>query len=81
MFELYIKENCAYSSAVMHAIEELGMKIKTRNVANNRYAIELIERGGKFQVPALYDSEEGTMTYESGAIMDYLDERYEKDAK
>jgi glutaredoxin len=73
MLELYVRDNCAYSAAVLHALEESKIHLKVHNTGNNRYALELIERGGKYQVPALYDGKNKEMIYESGRIMDYLE--------
>lgn len=73
MLELYIRDNCAYSAAVLHALEENNIHLKVHNTGNNKYALELIERGGKYQVPALYNTDSKEMIYESGRIMDYLE--------
>lgn len=70
---LYIKENCPYSLAVLHKIEEMNLKPDIRSVNQNRHALELIEKGGKFQVPCLVDPKNDVVMYESQDIMDYFD--------
>lgn len=73
MISLYIKENCAYSAAVIHKFEEEGIKVKIKDIAQNKFAIELMEIGGKYQVPCLIDQERGICIYESNAIINYVD--------
>ena len=73
MFILYIKDNCPYSTAVMHKVNELDIQVETKNIANNRNALELMEKGGKYQVPCLIDTDREVIIYESSDIIDYLD--------
>lgn len=72
MLDLYVKDNCAYSAAVLHMVDEYKVPVTIKNVGNNRYAIELIEKGGKFQLPCLVDTDSNIAIYESSLIMDYL---------
>lgn len=73
MLILYSKDNCPYSLAVIHKLEKLELPIEIKNIADNRNALELIEKGGKYQAPCLIDTEKAVVVYESGDIMDYLD--------
>jgi glutathione S-transferase len=73
MPSLYIKDNCAYSAVVLHKLEEFNLPVEVKNINDNRYALELIEKGGRFQVPFLFDSNGNVSIYESGAILDYFD--------
>jgi glutaredoxin 2 len=75
MAVVYIRENCPYSLAVMHKIEELSAPVMLKSIHENKYAMELMEKGGKYQVPCLV-AEDGTVMYESAQIMDYLDEHF-----
>jgi len=74
MLILYMKETCPYSLVAIHKFESLNVPVELRNVHNNRHAIELIERGGRFQVPCLFDTDTGNVIYESEDIMDKADE-------
>lgn len=73
MLILYIKENCPYSTAVLHKLEELSISADIRSLADNRHALDLMEVGGKFQAPCLIDTKREICMYESGDIMDFLD--------
>lgn len=73
MLILYIKDNCPYSTAVMRKINELDIRVETKNIANNRNALELIEKGGKYQAPCLIDTDKEIVIYESSDIIDHLD--------
>ncbi len=73
MLILYIKDNCPYSTAVIDKINELDIRVETKNIANNRNALELIEKGGKCQVPCLIDTDKEIVIYESSDIIDHLD--------
>lgn len=81
MLALYIKDNCPYSKMVLNKLEELHAPVTLKNVSDNRHAIELIEYGGKFQVPCLIDFDQQFSLYESPAIMRYFDENFSKKKK
>jgi|SRR3989344_664497 len=76
MLTLYVKTGCPFCAAVLRKVEELGLAIEEKNIADDTVATELIARGGKRQVPYLVDSERATEMYESGDIVDYLDTHY-----
>ncbi|PIT91068.1 hypothetical protein COU17_02150 [Candidatus Kaiserbacteria bacterium CG10_big_fil_rev_8_21_14_0_10_49_17] len=78
MITLYVKTGCPFCAAVLHKVEELGIEVEQKNIADDAVANELIEKGGKRQVPYLVDSERGVEMYESSDINDYLDEHYGK---
>lgn len=73
MLILYIKDNCPYSTVVMRKLDELNISVETKNIANNRNALELIEKGGKYQAPCIIDTDRKIALYESSDIIDYLD--------
>lgn len=76
MLTLYVKTGCPYCLKVLDTVEELGLEIEEKNVANDAVAAELIERGGKRQVPYLVDSDRDVEMYESVDIDAYLREHY-----
>ena len=49
-----------------------GISFEERNIADAEVADELIERGGKRQVPYLVDVEAAVEMYESDDIVEYL---------
>ena len=51
---------------------ELGISFDERNIADEKYLAELLEKGKKRQVPFLVDEEKGIAMYESDAIVAYL---------
>ncbi len=77
-FTLYVKTGCAYCAAAIHKLEELNLKWEERNISDDGIVKELIERGGKRQVPYLIDKEKAIEMYESADIVDYLEKNYGK---
>ena len=73
---LYVKTNCAFCAIVLAKVDELGIKVDERNISDKVYAAELIEKGGKRQVPFLIDEECGVSMFESSDIIDYLNKKY-----
>lgn len=78
MLSLYIKTGCPYCAVVLHKLEELGLKFSEKNIGEESVSAELVGRGGKRQVPYLVDSERGVEMYESGDIVNYLEQYYAK---
>lgn len=78
MLMLYVKTGCPFCKRVRDVVAELGIgdKVTEKNIADEGIAEELIERGGKRQVPYLIDTECGEALYESEDIANYLTERY-----
>ena len=57
MIILYTKIGCPFCHHVLASVDSLGDRLEERNVANQIYLQELMERGGKLQVPFLVDQE------------------------
>ena len=76
MLKLYIKSECPYSLAALHKLEALGIPFQELNITNTDALAELLEKGGKRQVPFLIDDEKKLSIYESNDIIDYLDTYY-----
>jgi len=72
MLILYTKTGCPYCKKVLDKLEELGTSFDERNIADEKNLHELIEKGGKRQVPFLIDEERGISMYESDDIVQYL---------
>lgn len=84
MLTLYYKPTCPYCQHVLGEAEDMGVQFRLKDVDSDPSLYEeLIEQGGKHQVPFLIDSERGVKLYESENIIAYLKEHYagrEKDS-
>jgi glutathione S-transferase len=59
--------------------ENLGVEFDLKDVSEDEsFADELVQTGGKRQVPFLSDTETGTAMYESSDIIDYIRENRPK---
>ena len=68
---LFKFDGCPYCRRVMKVIDELGLEVELRDTRQDPEAYgELIEVGGKRQVPCLFIDREPL--YESADIIDYL---------
>lgn len=76
MLTLYVKTGCPYCAVVLKTVDDLGLTIEEKNIADEGVAEELIEKGGQRQVPYLIDDENGVSMYESADIAAYLEETY-----
>jgi len=76
MLTMYVKTGCPYCALAISKIDELGLEVKYKNIADDTVAEELIKRGGKRMVPYLVDKDHDVEMYESSDIVDYLDENY-----
>lgn len=72
MLTLYMRPGCPYCAKVLIEAATLGISFDERNINNPALEAELIEKGGKRQVPYLFDSATGTGLYESNAIIEHL---------
>lgn len=77
MLTLYYKPTCPFCQRVLGEIEDMGLKVNLKDISSDEMiADELIEKGGKKQVPYLIDDEKSVSMFESGDIIDYLNENY-----
>ncbi len=76
MFTLYVETGCPYCAKVLQTIDELGISVEQKNIADSGVSEELIARGGKRMVPYLVDSDRDTEMYESDDIVAYLKEHH-----
>jgi len=74
---LYNMEGSPYCRKVREALSELDLSHVVRNLPKGSpKRAELLERGGKMQVPYLVDPNTGRSMYESDDIVTYLQEQY-----
>lgn len=74
-FTLYEMRACPFCVKVRREIKRLGLNIERRDVKHSAaYMNDLIQHGGKFQVPCLRVDNENTVKwmYESDEIIDFL---------
>ena len=69
---LYIRPTCPYCIKVLNFAQENNIKLDTKDIANHEVLEELINIGGKSQVPFLYADNGEVKMYESDDIIEYL---------
>jgi len=67
---LYYKPTCGYCAKVLNFMADNDIQCELRNTTDEYYAKELVEVGGKRQVPCLVIK--GEALYESDDIIKYL---------
>lgn len=73
MLTLYYKPACPFCQRVIQMSENLKVELEMKDVSEDETAYtELMEKGGKMQVPFLVDSEKDVSMYESGDIIEYM---------
>ena len=77
MLTLYYRPTCPFCQRVLGEVEDMGLRMDLKDISSDPLLrAELIERGGKQQVPYLVDSETAVEMYESADIIDYLMHTY-----
>jgi glutathione S-transferase len=85
MLELYQSEGCPHSATVRETLSELGVSYVVHNPrlpgeeggdVTNEVTHEKLTDSGEDQIPYLVDTDRGVTMYESGDIVDYLEEHY-----
>lgn len=77
MLTLYYKEMCPFCQRVLQMADNLGVSFDLKDIeGDDALTAELVEKGGKRQVPYLVDTERDVAMYESGDIIDYIREHY-----
>lgn len=70
-YVLYISPSCPFCQKVLRFCEENQISLKLKNLLEEeKYRTELIEKGGKLQVPALEFA--GKILYESDLIIHHI---------
>lgn len=77
---LYQFKLCPFCVKTRRTLRRLGLNVELRDARNDpKWNAELIEQGGKYQVPCLrYVDDNGDVTwlYESSKINNYLEQRF-----
>ncbi len=76
MLVLYFRPTCPYCHKVLDAAKALHIGFALKDIGNPSCAAELVNRGGKQQVPYLVDEEARISMYESDDIIRYLGETH-----
>lgn len=77
MLTLYYKPTCPFCIKTLAVVEELKLEPELKDIsADEATADELIEVGGKRQVPYLIDAQAGVSMYESDDIIAHLRTHY-----
>lgn len=79
MFKLYTYAACPYCEKVRVAFEEMNIDYEEVDAERGTPgSLELLELGGKQQVPFLVEEEQGIFMYESDDIISYARARSQK---
>lgn len=82
MLTLYHKPTCPFCERVLQMAENLKVDLELKNIDEDESAkAELVEKGGKEQVPFLVDSEKDMTLFESSDIIDHLRDNYANTAE
>ena len=75
MLTLYYKPACPFCERVLQMADNLKVNLSLKDISEDEMAkAELLEKGGKQQVPFLVDTERDVSMYESSDIIDYMRE-------
>ena len=69
-YVLYYYPSCPYCRKVFRYMEQAGLTVPMKDATNRETARELVEVGGKEQVPCLVI--DGKALYESDDIIEYM---------
>ncbi len=77
MLKLFVRRGCHYCEKVLLANHaDIGADLALCYVEREEHLKELLEQGGKKQVPFLIDDERDVSMYESDDIVEYLADHY-----
>lgn len=77
MLILYSKSACPFCVNVMNFLDDRGIVYEERDVyENDEWMEELMQSGGKRQMPYLVDTNRGVSMYESRDIIQYIEQYY-----
>jgi glutathione S-transferase len=79
MITLYVNPECPFCIKTVEVARELGVPLTVKDVHEEGVSEELVELGGKKQMPFMVDDEDGVSMYESDDIMAYLHRKFGKD--
>lgn len=77
MLTLYFKPTCPFCRRVIAVTERLELEVEMKDITSDEAIVEeLIEKGGKKQVPFLVDTDKEAALYESDDIVKHLQDNY-----
>ena len=79
MIQLYFDPGCPFCVRVLDHFDEHSIPFEKKQISlyeDSETRRELVELGGKSQVPFLHDPERSVRMYESADIIRYADEHY-----
>jgi glutathione S-transferase len=77
MLTLYSRSTCPFCRRVLAVIDNLDLEVEIKEIADDEAAVaELLEKGGKQQVPYLVDTDKAVEMYESDDIVAHLQKHY-----
>jgi len=77
MLILYLKTGCPFCQRVLDYASEHNIPLQEKNIYHEEQNLkELLQIGGKQQVPFLLDESADISLYESDDIVEYLQQRY-----
>lgn len=76
MITLYATPTCPYSRKVRKTLQALNLNFQEFNIHEKERETELIETGGKRQIPFLEDTEYNAKIYDSDKIIEFLEKTY-----
>lgn len=77
MFILYYRPTCGFCRRVLGEMKVMGLEVTLKDTSADPSLLkELIEKGGKKQVPCLVDEARDVVMYDSVEIIKYLHEFY-----
>lgn len=72
MLNIFILPTCPYCQKVINYLKTTKLEYNLLDINESHYLEELIQLGGKRQVPFLFDNDKNVMMYESDDIIEYL---------
>jgi len=85
MITLYVKTGCPFSAKAIASLKKNNVPYEEKNIADPEVLSELINIGGKRQVPFMDDDnmtpyliDDDVEMYESNDIVAYIEEKYGK---
>jgi len=77
MLVLYVRTGCPFCRRVLDYASHYGIALEEKNLSIDEQNLgELLEIGGRQQVPFLLDEWAGISLYESNEIVKYLRQKY-----
>lgn len=83
MITLYVKTGCPYCAKAIAALDEHNVQYEEKNIADPKVVEELLEIGGKRQVPFMDDDnmtpylvDDDVEMYESDDIVAYVSKKF-----